>query len=225
MAKTSRYICILVSLLCLCLPVSAKQSKYRVEKEMPKARLLNGIGVGVDGVGFIMKAMSGRFANMEVSGRLNLLEKYFPIVELGIGECTREGNEQPTKFHTSAPYFRIGADYNLTKKRNGNRFLVGLRYGVSNFKYDYANPDFKDEVYGGATPLEFKDLEGKAQWVEACAGVETKLWSFVRLGFNIRYKMNIYKKFSPHGDPWFVPGYGKFDTSTWGGSVNLMFDI
>lgn len=233
MERTSRFICILLSSMLLCvLSTKAKEphkrsgkSKYRVEKEMPKAHFLNGFGVGVDGVGFGMKFANARFANMEVCGRVNFLEKYFPIVELGIGECNREGNEQSTKFHTRAPYFRVGGDYCLTKKRNGNRLLVGARYGFSSFKYDYANPDFADEVYGGSYPLDIKDMNGKAQWFEICVGLETRLWSIIRFGYTIRYKTRLSGKFSEHGDPWFVPGYGKNGGTTWGGSVNLMFDI
>ena len=103
MERTSRFTCILILSLLLALPVAAKKSKYRIEPEMPPAKLFNGFGVGVDGVGLGMKALGGRFANMEVMARLNLLEKYFPIVELGIGECNREGNEQNTIFHTRSP--------------------------------------------------------------------------------------------------------------------------
>lgn len=227
MAKTLKYICALISLLVLCTPATAQEQPEEIIKKMTekKAKLINGFGVGVDGVGLIMKAAGGRFANMEVIGRLNLLEKYFPICELGIGDCTREGSEMLTKFHTRAPYYRIGMDYNLNKKLNGNRMLLGLRYGFSSFGYDYSNPNFVDNVYGSQGSLSFTGLNGNMHWLEFCIGVETRLWSIVRLGFNVRYKGRIYSKFSEHGEPWFVPGYGKNGGTTWGGSVNLMFDI
>ncbi|MCQ2196860.1 MAG: DUF6048 family protein [Bacteroidaceae bacterium] len=226
MERIFRYICILAISLLTTLPCVAKKSKYRIEKEMPPAKFLNGFGVGIDGVGLGMKVTDARFANMEVMGRINFLEKYFPIVELGIGECTREGNELNTKFHTRSPYFRIGADYCFTKKRNGNRLLGGLRYGFSSFDYSYYNPEFSDEVYGTTpAPLNLKDLDGKAHWLELCVGVETRLWKIVRLGWTLRYKARLFTSFSEHGDPWFVPGFGKNGSTTWGGSVNLMFDL
>ncbi len=225
MERTLRYTCILLISLLVALPSTAKKSKYRIEPEMPPAKFFNGFGVGVDGVGFGMMLTGARFANMEVLGRINLLEKYFPVVELGIGQCDREGNEQSTKFHTRAPYFRVGADYCFTKKRNGNRLLVGLRYAFSSFNYDLSNPDFEDEVYHVPAPLDFRDMKGKMHWLEVCVGVETRIWKFVRLGWTLRFKPRIYKSFSEHGDPWFVPGFGKNDNTTWGGSVNLMFDI
>ena len=51
--------------------------------------MLSGVGVGIDICGFAMKAVGARFANMEISGRIGLKEKYFPIFEIGIGDCTR----------------------------------------------------------------------------------------------------------------------------------------
>ena len=225
MERISRFTFVLICSLMLCLPMMGKKSKYRIEVEAPEAHLFNGFGVGVDLVGPIMKVAGGRFSNMEALARANLLEKYFPVFELGIGNCKREGKEQNTLFTTTAPYFRIGADYNLTKKRNGNRLLVGLRYAFTSFSCDYSNPDFKDEVYGGGMELDFKDLSGKMHWAEVVVGLETRLWSIIRLGWNLRYKVKLNGNFSEHGEPWFVPGFGKNGSNTWGGSVNLMFDI
>lgn len=223
-----RYLAFAMLMLGASLPSVAKDSKYRIEVPQPAARILNGFGVGVDGVGFGMKLAGGRFANMEVLGRINLVEKYFPVVELGIGECTREGSEQNTVFHTRAPYYRIGADYCLTKKRNGNRLYAGLRYGFSSFGYDYRNPDFIDPIWGNeatAPGTSISDIPAKAHWLEFNFGVETKLWKFIRLGWTMRYKARLYQSECPHGDPWYVPGFGKNGGSTFGGTVNLVFEI
>lgn len=203
------------------------QSKYRMEVPAPPAKLINGFGVGVDGVGFGMKIAGARYANMEILGRLNLLEKYFPIVELGVGECTREGAEQSTQFSTSAPYFRVGADYCLTKKRNGNRTFLGLRYGFSNFKFDYSNPDFQDPIWTSTSPIgtDLTDIPSKQHWLEICFGIETKLWQYIRMGWSFRYKSRLKATECPHGSPWYVPGYGKNGGTTFGGTVNLVFEL
>ena len=190
-----------------------------------KAPLVGGVAVGADLVGLAMKGMGLKFANMEVCGRFNFREKYFPIVELGIGDCTREGGENSNKFSTTAPYYRVGMDYNFNKKVNGNRFFGGLRYAFSSYKFDFENPDFADPVYGTATPLRYKDLKAKKQWVEACVGVECKLWSIVRMGWSLRYKIRVKNSTPAYGEPWYAPGFGKNGNTTWGGTVNLMFDI
>jgi len=215
------YILLLISFL----PSLAWGQGKKDNKPKEKAPLLSGVGVGVDICGLAMKAVGARFANMEISARIGLKEKFFPMFEIGIGECTRNGGETTNVFSTRAPYWRIGMDYNVNKKVNGNRFLVGVRYGFSTYNYDFSNPDFSDPVYGTAVPLELNGLKGNNQWLEFCIGFETRLWSIVRLGYNIRYKMQTLQSYSPLGTPYYVPGFGKNDDNTFGGTVNLMFDI
>ena len=56
-----------------------------------KTPFISGAAISIDLCGLAMKALDSRFANMEASARLNFKEKYFPIFELGLGDCTREG--------------------------------------------------------------------------------------------------------------------------------------
>ncbi|MGN1255979.1 MAG: DUF6048 family protein [Bacteroidaceae bacterium] len=224
--RTYAFICslILSTLITTEMRAQAKPMPAQAPKE-EKAPVFGGIAVGADLVGFAMKGMGLKFANMEVCGRLNFKEKYYPIVELGIGDCTREGGENNNKFSTTAPYYRIGMDYNFNKKVNGNRFFGGLRYAFSSYKFDFENPDFSDPVYGTSMPVSFKDLQAKKQWMEVCLGVECKLWSIVRMGWSLRYKIRVKDSSPTYGNAWYAPGFGKNGNTTWGGTVNLMFDI
>lgn len=221
--RTCRFISILLLISLLCPTAWAGNKKDSKPKE--KAPLLSGVGVGIDICGLAMKAVGARFANMEISGRIGLKEKYFPIFEIGIGDCTRYGGETTNVFSTRAPYWRIGMDYNLNKKVNGNRFLLGVRYGFSSYKYDFTCPDLTDPVYGTVRPLQLEGLQGNNQWLEFCLGFETRLWSIVRLGYSIRYKMPTMQSYSDLGTPYYVPGYGRNDDTAFGGTVNLTFDI
>lgn len=221
--RTCRFISILLLISLLCPAVWGQSRKDNKPKE--KAPLLSGVGVGIDICGLAMKAVGARFANMEISGRVGLKEKFFPIFEIGIGDCTRYGGETTNVFSTRAPYWRIGMDYNVNKKLNGNRFLVGIRYGFSSYKYDFTCPDLTDPVYGTVRPLELEGLKGNNQWLEFCIGFETRLWSIVRLGYNIRYKMQTLQSYSELGTPYYIPGFGRNDDSAFGGTVNLTFDI
>lgn len=209
---------LLISLIPLCSIAEEVEQKE-------KAPWLGGVAVGVDLVGFSMKAIGSEFANMEISGRVNIKEKFFPLLEIGIGDCLKKGGENANKFSCTSPYWRVGIDYNINKKVNGNRFFAGGRYAFSKFKYDVYSPSLADPVYGVDLPLDISDKDATVQWFELVVGVETRLWSVVRLGWNLRYKMYLTKDFSDIDQPYFVPGYGKFDTSTFGGSVNLMIDV
>ena len=163
---TCRYICsLLISLLCLSLqaqepqqsqgptptatPASDQKDAGKGKKE--KAPLLSGVAVSADLVGFAMKAVGAKFANMEVGARINILDKYFPVAELGIGDCHREGAETGNTFSTTSPYMRFGLDYNFNKKHNGNRMTGGLRYGFSKYNYDlFVAEPLTDPIWRGS---------------------------------------------------------------------------
>lgn len=218
--RISRFICILTISL-LALPLLAKDNKEVV----PKAPLFCGVAVQADLAGPVMKAVGSKFDQMEVGARLNFRDHFFPLCELGIGESDREGRENNNTFHTRAPYFRVGMDYNLNKKHNGNRLMAGVRYAFSSFKYDFADPDFSDAVWGGSSGFDMQGLKGRTQWLEFSVGCETKLWSFIRLGWNLRFKARLHQSVSNYGTPYYTPGFGKNGSSTFGGTINLIFDV
>lgn len=212
------------ALLISCLFSLSIQGKKKQEP-IPQAPLFCGAAVHMDLAGPVMKALNTKFSQLEVGARLNFRDHYFPITELGIGEGNREGVENNNQFHARAPYFRVGIDYNIVKKHNGNRFMVGARYGFSSFNYDFSCPDFTDPVWGTSQNLVLNDQNGRAQWLELGIGCETKLWSFIRLGWNIRLKARLKQHISDYGEPWYIPGYGKNGGSTFGGTMNLIFDV
>ena len=62
--------------------------------------------------------------------------------------------------------------------------------------------------------------------MEVVFSLETRIWTIVHLGWDIRIKAKLSQKHSPVGEPWYIPGYGKTASSTaWGGSFKLLFDI
>lgn len=196
-----------------------------VEPAKEKNYFLSGFAFGGDVVGLVMKAAGSTWSQFEVMGRLSLKEKVFPIFEFGVGTSTRTGYTTDNSFHTSAPYFRGGFDINCNKKRRSNRFMVGFRVGYSSFSYDYSNPDQEDPVWKVPAPVDMKDLSGSAVWGEAVLGFEAKIWSFIRIGWNGRYKFLFTKDHYEYGQPWYIPGYGITGNNCWGGTANIIFEF
>ena len=196
-------------------------------KHEKKIHFINGAAVGADIVGWGMKALGSDWRHMEVLGRINILDRYFPIAELGIGEANHEGRDLENRFKVRAPYFRVGADYNFNKKHNGNRMTGGLRYGYSKYNYDlFVAEPLTDPIWGGSEELDLTGRDGRCHWLEVVFGLETRVWTIVHLGWDIRIKAKLSQKKAPEGQPWYIPGYGKTDGSTcWGGSFKLLFDI
>lgn len=222
--RISRFLSALVAISLLA--ASPLQARNRAEKErQPKAPLFMGVAVQVDLAGPVMKALSTKFDQLECGARVNFRDKYFPLVELGVGECEREGEQNANHFKTRAPYFRVGMDYNFNKKHNGNRFFAGLRYGFSAYTFDFSNAEFQDPVYGGSTGMSISNRQTNMHWAEVSVGCETKLWSFIRLGWTLRFKARISEKDTTFGSPYYALGFGKNGPTTWGGTCNLIFDI
>ena len=186
-----------------------------------------GIAVGADLVGVGMRLAGCDWRQMEVLGRINIKDKYFPIFEMGLGEADHEGREIDNRYKTRAPYFRLGIDYNFNKKRNGNRLFLGVRYAFSAYNYEiHTGTPLTDPVWNTSQSIDYSSLHGRTQWAEVVLGVETRLWSIVRMGWDMRVKFRLHQNADPVCDPWYVPGLGKnSDSAVWGGTFKLLFDI
>ncbi|MGN0087346.1 MAG: DUF6048 family protein [Alloprevotella sp.] len=190
-----------------------------------KYPLLAGISVSGDLCGAAMYALTD-WGQLEAACRINLKHTYFPVFEMGIGRADKVGETTDVGFRTSAPFFRIGCDYNMLRnKTSGYRLLVGLRYGFSSFDFDVSGPDIVDPVTGAHTPLCLENVQSKAGWAELCFGLETKIWTCFRLGWNFRYKLRLSQDISPYGEAWYIPGYGKNDGHALGGTFNVVLDF
>ncbi|MBQ8224308.1 MAG: hypothetical protein IJZ86_02980 [Bacteroides sp.] len=238
-------------LLCLCLvlPVNAQQSqnsnrpvaqKKEKEKTPPEVEypLFNGVGIGIDLWGPGSKLLGGDFFSTEVSATVDLKHRFFPTLELGYGK-TDEWNDNGIHYKSDAPYFRLGFDYNtLYKKAHGHMLLVGLRYGASSFKYDIAspglddpiyggslNPNIEDDIYGGSVPYNHKGLKGSMQWLEICLGIRAHVWKSIYMGWGLRLKYKLSASTDTFGDPWYVPGFGKYGSNTMGVSYSIIYKL
>ncbi len=187
--------------------------------------LLAGVSVSFDVAGAVMAAVSP-YGQMEAACRLNLRNRFFPIVETGIGLSDHTDESTELHYKTKAPYFRVGCDYNLARDvTSGNRIFAGLRYAFTSYKYDLEGPPIVDPVWDTSMPFSFKDVSAGAQWAEVVFGLEAKVWSFFHLGWSFRYRLRLHEKTPVTGNAWYVPGYGKSDGHALGRTLCLICDI
>lgn len=184
-----------------------------------------GFALGIDIVAPIMKAV-GSYGGYEASLRANIRQKWFPVAELGYGTCDHTNETSHLHYKTSAPYFRIGADYNFNKDLlSGNRIYGGLRLAGTVFKYDLDGPPITDEIWGQSVDFSFAGVSSSAAWAELVFGLEAKIWKNFHIGWSARYKRRIYQKKTDAGAAWYIPGYGRNDSHTFGATFHLIFDI
>ncbi len=194
--------------------------------EQPPIPMLQGFTLSVDVLNPILYLMSD-YGSIEGALRVSLKNQFFPIVELGYGKCEHTDGNTDIYYSAAAPFLRVGADYNLLKnKRQDNRLMVGLRYGITKFNYDMRGPDIIDPVWGGAAPFKYTDAPSTCQWGELVLGVQVRAFKHIHMGWSVRYKAGFSIGENDHSKPYYVPGYGTtVNSSCWGGTYNIIFDL
>ena len=214
-----------ISLLTAPATATAQSQKHHHVEEPDTTPLFRGVAVSIDLVGPVQRAISD-YGQYEAALRLNLKDRYFPIVELGIGSADYEDAVTGITFKTSAPYGRVGCDFNILKNKHDDyRLYLGARYAFSSYKYDLSNPGVEDPVYGGEASWGAKDVKGSQHWIEAVAGVDAKLTGWLHLGWSVRYRGRISQKSGDIGEAWYVPGFGKNGSSKLGITFNVGIEI
>jgi len=187
--------------------------------------LFRGIAVSVDAVGPVQLMISD-YGQYEAALKVNLKDKYFPVVEIGIGESDYEDEVTSIRYKTRAPYGKIGCDFNITKdKHDIYRVFVGARYAFTSFKYDVSGPAVSDPVWGGEIPYGAEDVKGSYHWLEGLVGVDAKIYGPLHLGWSVRYRSRLSEKSGDIGAPWYVPGFGKHGGSRLGATFNISFEL
>ncbi len=224
-----RYSTVLAISLFLLLPTDAnaqyKKKKKETTEEPDTIPLFRNVAVSFDAVG-IIQDVTGRYGQYEGAVRVNLKDRYFPVVELGLGRGNKTNHITGVHFKTSAPYGKVGCDFNILKNKHDiYRLYAGGRYAFTSFKYDIdeipvTDPEWGEEVmYGG------KDQKCSYHWVEALVGIDAKIWGPFRMGWSVRYHARVHKKYGDMGKPWYVPGYGRVDSSPVTATFNIGFEF
>lgn len=251
--KISRYIISIVLLLAFVAPLpaqnagnnrdrqSSQQQQKKREKKLPEVTypLMNGIDVGVDILSPVLKVFGSEFMSAEAMVDVNLYNRYFPTVELGYGGG-KSINDYDVRIKASAPYFRLGIDYNtLWKKAHGNLLLVGLRYGLSSGKYDVVVPNLTDPDYeGGADETNLTDpiwgdtsnyihegMKHTMHWIEFTVGMRANVAKRIKMGLMLRIKYRLKASVDTYGDPYYIPGFGRYNSNNIGITYSIIYQL
>ena len=150
---------LLVALCMLLLPLSSfAQVKKMIVEQPDTTPLFKGVQIMADVVGAVQLAVSD-YGQYEAGVRVNLKDKYFPVVEIGYGKADHHNDVTQIDYKTSAPYGKIGIDFNVLKNKHDiYKVYAGARYAFTSFKFDVVHPDVTDPVWGTVTPYGGKDI-------------------------------------------------------------------
>jgi len=208
----------------LTMQTAGAQGFLKLEKDT--IPLFRGFALSFDMAGAAQMVLSD-YGQYEGALRLNLHDQYFPIIEMGLGRANHEDDVVTGIYYkTSAPYFRLGLDVNVMKqKHTGNRVYVGLRYAYTSYKVDINCRPFPDPVWQWDTSFGVREEPCSMHWGEAVMGIDAKLFGPLHLGWSVRYRMRFAHDEGQLGNTWYVPGFGKNDSSCLGYSFNFIIDI
>ncbi|MDE6172875.1 MAG: hypothetical protein K2G34_07460, partial [Bacteroides sp.] len=86
------------------------------------------------------------------------------------------------------------------------------------------NPNHPDDIWGGNVPFDHK-LKGTMQWYELYAGIRAHIWKRLYMGWGVRFKFRLRSSTGEYGNPWYVPGFGKYDSKAMGITYTITYKL
>lgn len=216
----------LIAILALHLSLLSSSAQGFLKLERDTVPFFRGFAVSADLVGLAQMQL-GDYGQYEAALRVNLHDQYFPILEVGVGRANHVDDEVTgITYKTSAPYFRLGVDFNIMKNKHApNRIYAGFRYAYTSYKVDISRQPFPDPVWKWDTSYGVVDEPCSQHWAELVFGVDAKIAGPFHLGWTARYRNRLWHNDGQMGNTWYVPGYGIQDSSSLGVTFNVIIDI
>ena len=166
---------------------SQAQESAPFSEDYDSVAFVNGFSVSVDLVGIIQRAVSD-YGQIEASLRLNLLDRYFPIIEAGVGLSKHEDVVTLISYKSNAPFFRIGMDYNLIQMEINDKIKTDL------YDYkDFVEEEGSSEKYLWAITTELYDEKLK-KFDDIMEGFLISSADFIEKDSNIKYAKDYIKE-------------------------------
>ena len=208
--------------------LSAQKIQIQKDGEKEEQPFFQGIMVGVDVYGFLNQALGSDARTTEISVEANLQNRFLPIVEIGYGGMDMTDDETEIHYKTSAPFFRVGMNYNVfyQKPELPGYLTVGLRYGFSSFKYDAQSPDLVDPNWNHThVPVDYTGVKSNVGWLEAVVGMRANVFKDFYLGMNVRYRSRLSMTKNENSEPYYIPGYGRGKPSNFGITYSIIYKL
>ena len=205
-------------------PKSVAEKSAIKKDSIPAKKERYGIRLGVDLFKLTRSFYEKDYRGLELVGDYRLTRRHYLAAEIGNENKTVDDNQ--LNFTTSGTYLKVGFDYNTYENwlNMENIISIGLRYGASSFgqtlnSYQIYNPN----QYFGEAPIVVsgeKYAGLSAQWIEVAAGVKTKVFNNVFVGFSFRLNRLISQKLPNNFDNLYIPGFNR----TYNGNFGVGFN-
>ena len=202
----------------------AELDTVKKAQSKPVYPLLNSVSVGANFFDAVMLAAGQKHASFDLWADLSLHNWFFPVLEAGVGFADNQPDDG--NFHYKGKpsfYAKVGLNYNFLYKSNPDyQVFVGLRAGVSHFRYDITDITINSPYWDQSNRFSILDQRATTVFGEAVAGVKVKIVGNFSMGWSFRYKFKLHSGKGSESTPWFVPGYG---TGNIGATFSLIWNI
>ncbi len=205
----------------LIVSVFTLKAQNKKDSTQTKINFFQGLRVDVDISPIVTTLLSaGETYSFEGAVQSKILGKYFPIVEAGFAGANKTTFDY-INFKTNGAFLRVGTDFNVmkeskTEKKFTNYFLVGARIGFTTFGYDLNNIIISDDYWKETKTYNYNHQIAAKVWIEFAASVRVEIFKNIYMGWTIRNKNMLTNDMEGRISPWYVPGFGVNNTSTWG---------
>lgn len=174
----------------------------------------------------IMRALGQKFGLGDVWGEVSLHNRYFPFFAVGVSNININPIGKNFTFQSPvAPYFKLGASYNFFYNSNPDyRLLMGMRYGFSAYKWSVIDATVDEGYWNDPSVYSLRDISNTAGYLEITFGIKVKIAGNFSAGWTLIYHSVLHESKSPHGQPMYIPGYGKRNGAITG-NFSIMYTI
>lgn len=190
--------------------------------------LVNSASVSVNVWDPIMRVLGQKYGLVEFSAEFNMHNRYIPVFDFGLGKAnnTPDGNNY-TYRSPMAPYFRIGMNYNFLYNSSPDYMaMAGIRYGFSPFSYSVDGTSLNSGYWQEQEGIVIPSQNVTAGYFMILFNLRVKVSGPIYVGWSFNYHTILHESKTPHGKPWYIPGYGTRGSSVGGAfSVTYTFDL
>lgn len=174
----------------------------------------------------LMRAFGQSYGLIGFSAHFNMHNRYIAAFELGLGNADNTPADNNYTYHSPlSPYFKIGLDYNFLYNSNTDyQAYAGVRYGFTPFKWTLRDVTVDGSYWDDPSTMDFPDINATAGYLEFLFGIKVKIFKNISMGWSLRYHRMLHCSPKTNGRPWYVPGYGSYNSSL-GASISVYYDL
>ncbi len=210
---------IILSSAFLFLSLSNTFSQEKEQKDSVQLSPFQGLMLEINVAPYIQYLFADNIQTHQANIQVNWKNKYFPVFQIGFATANKTTHN--AGFKGNGFFTKMGVDFNLLKsklknKRLNNYALGGVMIGYSRFQYSLENQTIKDEYWGGSETVVANGIFDNKFWVELNAGLRVPIYKNIYMGWSVQRKFLITRDKEGEISSWYIPGFGKNNTSNWG---------